>query len=289
MPTTVGAAGLSEASFASISALAKAEAGLVLPTSKLTMVQSRLRHRLTALGMTCYTDYANFVSSTDGTTERRHMISALTTNVSHFFREKHHFDIFRDQALPALVQKARSGKPVRIWSAGCSSGQEPYSIAMLIHQSAPELIERDTLILATDIDSKILEKAEAGTYAEQQITGIPDDMRAKYLSATSDGYAVTPSLRRLIRFRELNLLRDWPMRNRFDVIFCRNVVIYFDAATQDTLWPRFENALEPTGWFFLGHSERVSDAHAPRFHSIGMTAYRLNRGAQVQNATLKEA
>jgi chemotaxis protein methyltransferase CheR len=160
---------------------------------------------------------------------------------------------------------------------------------MLIHQSAPELIERDTLILATDIDSKILEKAEAGTYAEQQITGIPDDMRAKYLSATSDGYAVTPSLRRLIRFRELNLLRDWPMRNRFDVIFCRNVVIYFDAATQDTLWPRFENALEPTGWFFLGHSERVSDAHAPRFHSIGMTAYRLNRGAQVQNATLKEA
>lgn len=289
MPSTVGAAGLSEASFASISALAKAEAGLVLPVSKLTMVQSRLRHRLTALGMSCYTDYANFVSSTDGETERRNMISALTTNVSHFFREKHHFDIFKDQALPALVQKARSGQPVRIWSAGCSSGQEPYSISMMIHEAAPELIEKDTLILATDIDAKILEKAEAGIYADQQISGIPEDIRAKYLKATPEGHAVSPTLRRLIRFRELNLLRDWPMRNRFDVIFCRNVVIYFDAATQDTLWPRFENALAPNGWFFLGHSERVSDAHAPRFHSIGMTAYRLNHGAQAQETTLKEA
>lgn len=281
--------GLSDAAFAQISALAKAEAGLVLPTSKLTMVQSRLRHRMNALGVPSYDDYASFVASDAGQEERRNMISALTTNVSHFFREKHHFDIFRDQALPDLLDKARNGQPVRIWSAGCSSGQEPYSIAMQIHESAPDLAARDTLILASDIDPNILEKAEAGVYSDQQINGIPAEMRQKYLRSSGGQHTVDPSLKRMIRFRELNLLRDWPMRTRFDVIFCRNVVIYFDAPTQDTLWPRFENALAPEGWFFLGHSERVSDAAASRFTSVGMTAYRTRRGSATPHTHAKEA
>lgn len=273
-PQTAEVAALSEAAYARISSLAKAEAGLVLPASKITMVQSRLRHRMTALGLAAYDEYADFVASKDGETERRHMISALTTNVSHFFRENHHFEIFRDQAIPALSAKAKDGLPVRIWSAGCSSGQEPYSIAMLLHSIAPDLAARDTLILATDIDPNILKKAEAGEYSEQQIAGIPQDLRKKYLRQSNQGFTVDPSIKRLVRFRELNLLREWPMKSRFDVIFCRNVVIYFDAETQDTLWPRFQNALSPQGWFFLGHSERISDASASQFTSVGMTAYR---------------
>ena len=267
-------AGLSDTAFAKIAALAKAEAGLILPASKVTMVQSRLRHRLAALGLTSYEAYSKFVGGDEGASERRHMISALTTNVSHFFRENHHFDILRTQALPALLQKARSGQPVRIWSAGCSSGQEPYSIAMLILEAAPDLQNLDTLILATDIDPKILEKAESGIYSDHQITGVPSGMRGKYLKSDGANFSVTPAVRRMIRFRELNLLRDWPMRTQFDVIFCRNVVIYFDTETQDRLWPRFQQALKPDGWFFLGHSERVSEASASRFTSVGMTAYR---------------
>lgn len=280
---------LSEAAYARISSLAKAEAGLVLPASKITMVQSRLRHRMTALGLLGYDDYADFVAGKNGEEERRHMISALTTNVSHFFRENHHFDMFRDQALPVLQAKARDGQPVRIWSAGCSSGQEPYSIAMLMHSVAPDLIARDTLILATDIDPNILAKAEAGHYSDQQIAGIPDELRKKYLKKDDQGFTIDPVVKRLVRFRELNLLRDWPMRTRFDVIFCRNVVIYFDAETQDSLWPRFLKALTPQGWFFLGHSERISDRCAPDFTSVGMTAYRPKHASAPLVAQDKEA
>ncbi|WP_407493470.1 CheR family methyltransferase [Pseudooceanicola sp. MF1-13] len=268
-PTTIG-----DAAFAKISALAKEEAGLILPTSKVTMVQSRLRTRLAATGLTTYEAYAKFVSSPEGAAERRMMISSLTTNVSHFFRENHHFEILRNAVIPRLLARAKSGQPVRIWSAGCSSGQEPYSIAMTLLDAAPDFAGLDTLILATDIDTRILEKAEAGTYSAQQITGVPEALRGKFLKCTDpDTYTVTADVKRMVRFRELNLLHDWPMRTRFDVIFCRNVVIYFDTATQDSLWPRFEAALQPDGWFFLGHSERISEASQTRFSSVGMTAY----------------
>lgn len=278
--TNAGALGdltgtISDAAFASIADLARSEAGLMLPRSKQTMVQSRLRKRLKALDIGTFESYAKFVHSAEGSDERRMMISALTTNVSHFFRENHHFDILRDQALPLLVKKARSGQKVRIWSAGCSSGQEPYSISMLILEHFPELASLDTLILATDIDSKILEKARQGSYFTQQISGISPQMQQKYLTKKgADTYQVQPQVQRMIRFKELNLLADWPMKIRFDVIFCRNVVIYFDADVQASLWPRFQRTLAPDGWFFLGHSERVSDGHSDEFMSVGMTAYR---------------
>jgi chemotaxis protein methyltransferase CheR len=145
---------------------------------------------------------------------------------------------------------------------------------MTLLDAVPDFAGLDTLILATDIDSRILEKAEAGVYSDQQITGIPEAFRKKYLKPTgADRFEITASVKRMIRFRELNLLHDWPMRTRFDVIFCRNVVIYFDTPTQDSLWPRFEASLHPEGWFFLGHSERISEASQARFSSVGMTAY----------------
>lgn len=267
---------MDDKSFSAIAAMAKEEAGLVLPEGKMTMVQSRLRKRLLATGQPDYESYCRFVNSAAGTEERRYMISALTTNVSHFFRESHHFDILREKVVPRLLEKARNGQRIRIWSAGCSSGQEPYSISMCLHAAAPDLVSRDLLILGTDIDPAILEKAEAGLYSEQQVTGIPSEMRNTYLERDrgSGQYRVTAQIRKIVRFRELNLLRDWPMKGQFDAIFCRNVVIYFDAATQASLWPRFRQRVADGGWIFLGHSERISDSAAHLFEPNGMTAYR---------------
>ncbi len=263
-------------SFAAIATLAKEEAGLVLPEGKMTMVQSRLRKRLLASGQPTYESYCRFVCSPEGAEERRYMISALTTNVSHFFRESHHFDMLRTKVLPVLLQKARNGQRVRIWSAGCSSGQEPYSISMCLQAAAPELASRDILILGTDIDPAILEKAEAAIYNDQQIAGIPDEMRKSYLESDprTGQHHVKGEIRRLVRFRELNLLREWPMKGQFDVIFCRNVVIYFDAETQASLWPRFRQRIIEGGWIFLGHSERISDSSLSLFEPNGMTAYK---------------
>lgn len=263
-------------SFAAIATMAKAEAGLVLAEGKMTMVQSRLRKRLMATGQPNYESYCRFVSSVEGEEERRYMISALTTNVSHFFREAHHFDILREKIVPTMLQRARSGQRIRIWSAGCSSGQEPYSISMCLHQAAPDLVGRDILILGTDIDPAILQKATDAVYSEQQIAGIPPDMLKTYMEKDSRNglYRVSDQIRRIVRFKELNLLRDWPMKGQFDVIFCRNVVIYFDAATQASLWPRFRQRLADGNWIFLGHSERISDSAMHLFEPNGMTAYR---------------
>jgi chemotaxis protein methyltransferase CheR len=279
---------LSAGAFASISDIARSEAGLMLPPSKLNMVQSRLRPRLAALGLDTYDTYANFVAGPDGADERRLMISALTTNVSHFFRENHHFELLRDQVLPELATRARAGHSVRIWSAGCSSGQEPYSIAMTILDHAPELAAHDTLILATDIDPQILETARAGRYTRTQIQGVPEQAAARHLSEIEDHYVVGEPVRSLVRFRDLNLLAPWPMRAQFDVIFCRNVVIYFDSDTQNALWPRFETALRPGGWFFLGHSERVSDKHAGAFTTVGMTVYRSHADSAADRKTVEQ-
>ncbi|MGR3320394.1 MAG: CheR family methyltransferase [Pseudooceanicola sp.] len=265
-----------DAAFDAIAELARAEAGLVLSPGKATMVHSRLRNRLRELKMPDLDVYSRFVCSDEGTTERRLMISALTTNVSHFFRESHHFSILCDEVLPRLVERARAGGRVRIWSAGCSSGQEPYTIAMCIMKFAPDIAQRDVLILGSDIDPRILEIGTEAVYSPQQIAGIPKDMCDTYLEPHgNDGdMRVKAAVRKLVRFRELNLMGPWPMKQRFDVVFCRNVVIYFDAETQNALWPRFRNVLADDGWLFAGHSERVSDEASHLFASAGQTAYR---------------
>ncbi len=278
---------MSESAFNAISVLAKEEAGLILPPGKATMVQSRLRTRLRDLGLSDLAGYSEFVCSGEGVAERRFMISALTTNVSHFFREAHHFEILRTKALPPLIERARAGGRVRIWSAGCSSGQEPYSIAMEMLALAPDLSQRDVLILGSDIDPKILTTAQEATYTAQQVSAVPKDMQRDFLikKKNSDAMVVAPQVRKLVRFRELNLLREWPMRGQFDIIFCRNVVIYFDLATQSSLWPRFRNALSDDGWFFLGHSERVTDTSLPLYQSVGLTAYRAADGKSASAPT----
>ena len=242
------------------------------------MVQSRLRPRLKVLGLSSISEYLNFVSSGVGNEELKNMISALTTNVSHFFREAHHFDFLRDHLSEKLEAETKQGQRVRVWSAGCSNGQEAVSIAISLLRQMPSISSHDVRILATDIDRDVLKFAIVGEYPERMMSGVSNEDLARYFRITdSNGslsYQVSQEIRDLIVFKELNLLSSWPMKNYFDVIFCRNVVIYFDAATQNALWPRFHKMLAPSGLFCLGHSERMAEPDRMGFEAIGPTAYR---------------
>lgn len=268
---------LSDAAFECIAGLAKREAGLAIAPAKAAMVRTRLARRLRMLKLTSFEAYCDHVQSPDGTDEMGQMISALTTNVSHFFREEHHFDSLRDDILPGLIARLQSGKRIRIWSAGCSNGQEPYSIAMTLRE-ANLPANADAKILATDIDPIVVAHAKRGFYPKQMISGLDEKRRSKFFDERSldgeSGWQAKPELKSLITFRELNLLRDWPMKGPFDAIFCRNVVIYFDAETQAKLWRRFAKVLAPDACMFLGHSERVSEDNMTLFKNSGVTTYR---------------
>lgn len=270
---------MNDAEFKAISDIAYKEAGLVFSSEKASLVRSRINRRLRKLRINSFSEYAAFVESENGVDERRVMISSLTTNVSNFFRESHHFDIFRDQALPPLLERARAGGRVRIWSAGCSTGQEPYSIAMEILELATDIAGLDVKILASDIDPNVIETAKNGFYDAKAADDINSVLQNKYITpakqGSREGFQITESIRNLISFRELNLLSPWPISGTFDVIFCRNVVIYFDEETQMALWPRFEAATGPEGWLFVGHSERLSEDLETNFKPVGKTAYRL--------------
>lgn len=261
--------------FDALAALAYRESGLKLAPEKMLMVQSRLRHRLRALTLSDFETYAEFVCSSDGFSERRYLISALTTNVSHFFRERHHFDLLQQALLPVLEDRVRSGQRIRIWSAGCSNGQEPYSIAMHLLRAEPDLAGADFRILATDIDPRVVAYAQRGIYTAQQASSLREAHIDEFTQPDPDtnGVAISEQVKACVTFRELNLLSEWPMRSQFDAIFCRNVVIYFDSATQHRLWPRFHVSLKENGMFFLGHSERIAEPASCGFRSIGPTAY----------------
>jgi len=268
---------MSDAEFKAISDIAYKEAGLVFLPEKASLVQSRINRRLRQLKISSFSEYTAFVESEEGRTERRKMISSLTTNISNFFRESHHFDILRNQVLPTLLSRARNGGRVRIWSAGCSTGQEPYSIAMILLDLAPDAADLDIKILASDIDPDVIATAEQGYYDIRSISDIDPDLQEKFLAPVKPGekpgFRIADPVRKLISFRELNLLSRWPISGTFDVIFCRNVVIYFDEVTQLSLWPRFESVTAPGGWLFVGHSERLSDKLETGFVTAGPTAY----------------
>jgi len=267
---------LTEADFSRIARLAHQAAGLAIGPGKSAMVRTRLARRLRALGLSSFAAYCRFLDGPEGGAEVGRLVSALTTNVSHFFRETHHFDILRAQVLPPLVARAKAGGRVRIWSAGCSNGQEPYSIVMAMIEAGMPL-EADVRVLATDIDPNVIRHAKAGLYPDAMLSGLQDPKRARFFErsdgAPEPGWQASADLRGAVHFRVLNLLDPWPMRGTFDAIFCRNVVIYFDAQTQDRLWRRFADQLAPDGWLFIGHSERLSAGVLPRFQGRGITAY----------------
>ncbi|MEO0936533.1 MAG: protein-glutamate O-methyltransferase CheR [Pseudomonadota bacterium] len=265
---------MSAEAFNAFAQIAYGNWGLVLVPEKRAMVASRLRHRVRACGLNGFDAYQKLVQSDAGAGELAHMISALTTNVSHFFREPHHFDLLTQEVLPHAKRALAENGRFRIWSAGCSNGQEPYSIAMHLLDAAPELASANFRILATDVDPKVIQFAQTGTYDDALLRGVPDDFRKRFTTPMNGGASMSDSLRNLITFKRLNLLEDWPMTGQFDAIFCRNVVIYFDQTTQDALWPRFHAAVAPFGMLFLGHSERIQDCEKFGFRPAGATAFR---------------
>lgn len=261
-----------------IAAMIYADAGISLNESKASLVYSRLSKHIRALGLSGFRDYCQLVSSPAGSAARREMLSHLTTNFTRFFRENHHFDHLRDEVLPGLLARAKAGGRVRIWSAACSDGQEPYSIALTVLALMPNVADFDFKILATDIDPKILGLARAGTYDENSLETISPAMRKQWFQDVNvqgrRKFQIDDRVKRLITFNELNLLGQWPFKGMFDVIFCRNVVIYFDEPTQTKIWARFAGQLHDQGHLYIGHSERVAGEAKHVFDNIGITTYR---------------
>ncbi|MFD2175518.1 CheR family methyltransferase [Rhodobacter lacus] len=273
-----GAIAPSASELSTIARVLYEHAGIVLAPGKASMVQSRLGKRLRALGLKDYQSYIAYVTSDEGLEERREMISALTTNVTQFFRENHHFETLRKDALPPLLAKARAGGKVRIWSAGSSNGQEAFTIAMVLADMAQDLARLDIKILATDIDPRMVERGREALYDSGTLNTIPQPMQ-RFVTVEAGGVRVVPALRGLVSFNELNLHEKWPMKGRFDIIFCRNVVIYFSPEDQLKLWRRFESVLAPGGWLFVGHSERVPLDDSTALGTAGITTYRLPEAA----------
>jgi len=260
--------------FDAIAAMLRGDAGITLPAGKAALVYARLAKRLRALDLANFGDYVALLASPAGEHERRNMVSALTTNVTRFFREPHHFEHLRTAVLPPLLAWARRGGRVRLWSAGCSSGEEAYSLAAVVAALAPEAASLDVRILATDIDQVVLERTLAARYAT--IEGVPPDLR-RWFEHSSGGWKVAPALKSLLRIKQLNLTRPWPLRGPFDAVLCRNVAIYFDIGMQHQLWDGFADVIGPGGMLYIGHSERLAGRAGAKFENIGITAYRRRK------------
>ena len=262
--------------FRRIAGLLYEQAGVTLTDSKASLVYSRLAKRLRFLGLSSFIDYCAMVASPSGVDERRAMLNALTTNVTRFYREPHHFDHLRDDVLKPALDHLRAGGRMRLWSAACSSGQEPYSMALTILSLLPEAPSLDIKILATDIDTRILAQGREGLYPEDLIAPIPASFRDRWMHRDTEdprSWRIGPEARALVTFKELNLIGHWPVSGPFDAIFCRNVVIYFDEPTQEKVWSRFIPLLAPEGHLYIGHSERVGPT-VSGVRSDGLTIYR---------------
>ena len=269
---------LTRRDLAEIAAMIYADAGIYLNETKASLVYSRLSKHIRNLGLKGFRDYCNLVSSPAGAAARKEMLSHLTTNFTRFFRENHHFEHLKTEVLPELLNRARAGGRVRIWSAASSDGQEPYSIALTVLSMMPNVTDYDFRILATDIDPKILAIARAGAYDVSALETVSPAMRKQYFRETEVGgrqkWQIDDRVKKLITYNELNLMAQWPLKGPFDVIFCRNVVIYFDEPTQMKIWSRFAGLLPQGGHLYIGHSERVSGEAKAQFDNIGITTYR---------------
>ncbi len=263
------------ADHATISAFVYDEAGILMPPGKMQLVYGRLAPRVRASGLTTFADYIALID--EDAEERTRAIDALTTNHTSFFRESHHFDHFLEHAWPALDQRLAARGKVRIWSAACSSGEEPYSLLMAMfgkdRGNGQRLARTDLRVLATDLSTEILAAARAGRYTLDTASGIPMSLRQTWVKRDGDMAEVHPLLRERCAFRKLNLLEAWPIRGLFDAIFCRNVMIYFDEATKERLQTRLADQLVPGGFLYIGHSERLSASVAPRFTCVGRTTF----------------
>lgn len=283
-PLSAAVAGyrLSDAEFHRIRALVREHTGIALSEAKRQLVYGRLSRRLRALKMESFADYILLLERADPA-ELEEFTNAITTNLTSFFREPHHFEHLANEALPAMIAHANSAtaanKRIRIWCAGASTGEEPYSIAIVLREAQPQLAGLDVKLLATDLDSAVIATGAAGVYADERLQSVNSERTSKCfqkgIGSNEGKVRVREDLRKFITFKQLNLMHEWPMRGPFDAIFCRNVIIYFDKDTQRALFERMAVLQRPGDMLYLGHSEslyRVSE----KYDLVGRTIYRRN-------------
>lgn len=265
--------------FDQLRAIVKETTGINLADSKRELVYGRVSRRLRALGMNSFRDYRRLLTTADGAHEMIEFSNAITTNLTAFYREPHHFEYLAKNFLEPLLNKPGASRRIRMWSAGCSTGEETYSIAMTIHDTLQNLSGWDIRILATDLDSDVLNKGINGVYTEDRLQKLSKSLVGKYFRERVEGtkrvYSISPDLKAMVTYKQLNLMHQLPMKGPLDVIFCRNTVIYFDKETQKTLFARIARLQREGDLLFLGHSEslfKVSDA----YDLIGKTIYRRN-------------
>ena len=249
--------------------------GIVLADHKKDMVYSRLARRLRVLGLQTFTEYCKVLEK-DDPNEHSEFINAITTNLTAFFREGHHFEYMRTVVLPELVRKHPGAYKLRMWSCASSTGEEPYSIAITTKESnVPR--NWDVKILATDLDSNVLQRGKDAIYGYDRVEGIGEERIKKFFLHDKSGNAnrvmVKPMIREMISFKRLNLLEKWPMKMSYDIVFCRNVVIYFNKETQRKLFDNIANMMPVGGYLFIGHSESLTNI-CDRFELVGRTIYR---------------
>ena len=254
------------------------ETGITLSEGKKNMVYGRLSRRLRQLGLDSFSKYIDLASE-DTSDERGAFINAITTNLTSFFREEHHFEYLKQTVIPHVLKKNAASRKIRIWSAGCSTGEEPYSIAIALREAIPRIDDWDIKILATDLDTNVLAHAKAGIYDVERINGISDARSKKWFKKGKGEHEgrvrASPDLQALITFKQLNLMKEWPMKGPFDFMFCRNVIIYFEKPTQRILFERYSDLLVDDAHLFLGHSESLYKV-SEDFDLIGNTIYRKN-------------
>ncbi len=266
---------LSKKDFNKIREIVKKRSGIVLSESKQNMVYSRLTKRLRALDLNSFNEYCSIIDD-DSSDEMVDFTNAITTNLTAFFRENHHFEFLADKLIPHLL-KYKMERKIRIWSAGCSSGEEPYSIAMVMMESLPA--DYDIKILATDLDTNMVNTAKQGIYTQERVEGLGRSRLRNWVKKGRGEHQgmirISQTIRDVITFKQLNLMLGWPMKGEFDFIFCRNVVIYFDKPTQRILFDRYANLLAPNAHLFIGHSESLNNV-SDRFKLLGQTIYKKN-------------
>ena len=264
-----GAPELTADDFSRVRRIAYERAGLSIPAGKEGLVRSRVSKRLRERRIASFHSYLDTVEAESSGDEMVRLIDLLTTNKTDFFREPAHFDFLLSQIVPPIVD---AGKPMRIWSAGCSSGEEPYTLSMLLNETLPA--RYDYRILATDICTRVVASAKKGTYSAQQLADVSPERRRRWFTPNADGGATaSPELRAPISFAHLNLMSSWPMTGPFDLILCRNVMIYFDKPTVTRLVNRFHDLLAPGGYLFIGHSESLT-AIEHRYRYLQPAVYR---------------
>lgn len=266
----------SDADFRNLVQLAREHTGIALSDSKRNLVYSRLSRRLRALGIDTFREYRDFLQSPEGEEEIERFINSISTNLTKLFRESHHFDHFRTHVAASFAQgRNRYGGRLRVWSAGCSTGEEPYSIAAVLRREVPDAARLDVKILATDIDTDVLARGAKGEYSADALTDVPAMYREFMRPQNGDKTVqLGGELRELIAFKHLNLMdKPWPFSGLFDAIFCRNVMIYFDGPTKANLIDRFIAQIKPNGWLYIGHSESLLGSN-PHLELMGRTIYR---------------